>query len=220
MKTDNLMKQNLDNASVLTDKRVILLGLLAIMSFQLIAQEKTHNVSLGFGFPNFPRFFFNQFDSKNRFESSGSGPFHLKYEYRLNRWVGLGTSVNYIQYKITWVDDVFDTLLGRMKPNNISIENRSVAVNSRVNVHLINPENHPEYDIYWGFGIGYQFGGGVRVRSDFPEYALNIKLPRISRLGLESSIGFRRQIWGEKLKIYSEIGLTKSLMQLGLNYQF
>lgn len=202
------------------DKKIIIIIILFVITLQAAnAQSKTHNISLGIGFPNIPRFFFNQFDTKNKFESTGKGPYHFKYEYRLNRWIGVGASLNYMSYKVKWVDNVFDTAQGRFKLNNIAIENKTLAFNPRINFHFINPENHPKYDIYAGFGIGYQFGRGLRVNSDFPEYALNIGLPRISRLGLEASIGLRRQIFGDKLKIYTEIGFTKSLVQLGLNYQ-
>jgi hypothetical protein len=107
--------------------------LLMVCSNSIWAQHSKHNISVGIGFPNLPRFYFNQFDYKTSFKSTGTGPYHLKYEYKINPRLGLGASLNYMTYQITYSEIIFDTTIGRADNNKININSNNLAINARVN---------------------------------------------------------------------------------------
>jgi opacity protein-like surface antigen len=176
------------------------------------AQDISNYISAGYGFPNLPRMAFNYLDTENKFESTGTGPLHLKYENRIKPWLGVGLSINHMTYSIKYNKDVLDTALGRIVTNHVKVSNNNTAFNARVNFHLINPEKNDKIDVYFGIGIGYRTGKFI-VDSEYPD-DVDIKLPYNTALGLESTFGFRYFI-DENLGVYTELGIAKSVIQFG-----
>jgi hypothetical protein len=182
------------------------------------AQESRHYVSAGVGFPNLPRFYFNTLSHLDRFKSTGTGPYHLKYENRIYRWLGVGASINHMTYTVKYTENVLDTVNGNIVPSNITISSNNTALNLRANLHLMNPEKYDKVDIYFGIGIGYKFGK-LKIESSYQDYKPSIKLPSLSKLGLETTFGFRYFI-DKHIGFYTEIGLAKSVIQAGLCMRF
>lgn len=182
------------------------------------AQDLKHTVSIGAGFPNLPRLLFNTYNSERDAKSTGTGPYHLKYEYRVSPFIGLGLSINHITYTITYNKDFLDTFSGKLVVNKIKISNNNTAFNFRTNFHFINPEENEHWDVYAGIGIGFRTGKLI-IDADYKEGAPSIELPPLNRLGLETTIGFRYMI-DENLGFYFEAGAAKSIVQLGFSGRF
>jgi Outer membrane protein beta-barrel domain len=195
--------------------------LILIFSFAILkagAQELRHTVSFGAGFPNLPRLLFNTFTSKDDYQSTGTGPYHLKYEYRVNRWFGGVISINHMTYSVAYKEKHLDTALGRIVPNNIKISSNSTSINLRGNLHLINPENHEKTDLYLGLGLGYRAGKQI-VSADYQDNVPSIDLGSLYRLGFETTLGFR-YFFDDNLGIYTELGYAKSILQFGFSGRF
>lgn len=183
-----------------------------------MGQVGRNTVSVGAGFPNLPRLFFNYLSTEKNYKATGTGPFHLKYENRVNRWLGVGLSVNHMTYSVTYTQDVLDTALGRVYPNKINISSNNTAFNFRSNLHFLDPENQSKHDFYVGMGLGFRVGK-LRIESEYPSFQPKLDLPSLSHLGLEATIGYRYFL-DDNLGFYSEFGLAKSVLQIGFSGRF
>jgi hypothetical protein len=179
------------------------------------AQVGQNSVSVGAGFPNLPKFFFNYLNTEKNFKATGTGPFHLKYENRVKSWLGLGLSINHMTYSVSYTQDVLDTNLGRVYPNKINISNNNTAFNLRANIHFLKKEKN---DFYMGVGVGFRTGKLI-IDSEYKAYQPKLDLPSLSRLGLEASLGYRHY-FDDNLGVYAELGLAKSIFQFGFTGRF
>lgn len=182
------------------------------------AQVGQNTVSVGAGFPNLPKFFFNYLNTEKNFKATGTGPFHLKYENLVKPWLGLGLSINHMTYSVSYSQDVLDTNLGRVYPNKINISSNNTAFNLRANIHFLNSEKTKKNDLYWGMGIGFRTGKLI-IDSEYKDYQPKLDLPSLSRLGFEASLGYRH-FFDENLGLYAELGLAKSIFQFGFTGRF
>jgi hypothetical protein len=194
---------------------ILLLCLLTTLTSN--AQSKV-NYSAGIGFPNLPKSFFNYLSRESNFKAKGIGPFHLKIEKNIKPWLGAGLNLNYAQYDITYDRQMQDTNTGAIIMNQISLVNSNLAVNARVNIHFVRAQANQPHALYWGLGMGYKFGH-LKFTSRYNAFLPSLKLPSISRLGVETTLGYRYHI-SEKSAIYAELGLAKSLIQIGYNWRF
>ena len=212
------MNLEMANAFSLTDmnKRI---GLMLYMCSSLLlnAQNKM-NYSIGIGFPNLPKAFFNYLSRETNFKSKGIGPLHLKAEKQINPWIGIGLSMNYAQYDISYQRKMQDTSTGAIIMNEIKLVNSNLAVIGRLNIHFIKPNPDQVHDVYWGLGMGYKFGH-LKFTSNYSAFLPSIKLPSLSRFALETTLGYRYHV-NDKSAIYVELGIAKSLIQLGYNWRF
>ena len=177
-----------------------------------------HTLSLGAGFPNLPVAFFNIYDSKRNFNVDGKGPYHIKYENRISSFLSLGLNINNMSYHVSYTEDVLDTVNGIILPNNIDIKSNNTAFNVRCNLHFINPEKNDKLDVYMGLGLGLRFGK-LNVSSQYSAFTPSIKLPNLSKIGFETTIGMRYFLT-DNIGVYSEFGPAKSLIQGGLSVRF
>lgn len=197
-------------------RHLILVISLLLFSVKGYSQfEKEHSVALGFGAPNIPRIVFDQFEYKNKYSVVGSGPFHFKYQNKVEKWFSYGLNINRVAFQISFVDNVLDTVRGVVLPNQVNIRVRNTAFNLRGNFHFLSSETH---DLYFGIGIGYRHGK-YKISSQYENYPLNITLPNFIKLGLEGTLGYRYN-FTEHLGLYSELGLAKSVLQIGGFYKF
>lgn len=194
------------------------LGLMAISAKAQSDAEFKHTLSFGAGAPNLPVLFFNIYESKKNFTSEGKGPFHIKYENRINNFLSLGLNINNMSYHVSYTEDVLDTVNGIVLPNNIDIRSNNTAFNVRGNIHFINPEKNDKIDVYLGLGLGLRFGK-LKVSSQYESFTPSIKLPNLSRIGFESTIGMRYFL-ADNIGVYAEFGPAKSLIQGGLSVRF
>lgn len=195
--------------------------LLCILPQLLFADEVKyrHTVSLGAGVPNMTVSLFNIFNNyNNNFSAKGTGPFHIKYENRFHPHMSVGLNINTASYDIRYVDDVLDTNKGKIVPNNVRIKGRNTAFNVRYNIHFLNPKNFSNFDCYFGIGMGIRVGKPV-LSSEYQYYTPSIKLPNFSVIGFETTIGMR-YFFTDHIGLYTEIGVAKSIAQLGLSVRF
>ena len=213
--------ENESNSTPTIDMRIFILALLSLVSTSLKSQSGTdikHYVSIGAGAPKLATLFFDIYENEKNFKATGRGPFHFKYENRVNPFIGIGLSINNMSYSITYQDDVIDTANGVILPNNIKIESNNTAFNFRGNLHFINPENNDKLDVYFGLGLGFRVGK-IHVSSTYEQYTPSIKLPNYSVIGLETTFGIR-YFPIENIGLYAEIGPAKSIIQGGLTCKF
>ena len=186
------------------------------------ADEKlpVFKVSLGIGSPNLVRYttFFNVYKGQPGYETKSLGPFHLKLEYRLKWWLGLGINVNYMSYGLSYIDRAFDPNVGAVD-NKVRIRNTNTAVNLRSNFYFFNPEKRTtKSELYLGAGLGYKFGK-FKVTSEYEEYTPKVTFNDLYKFGFEATCGYRYN-FSKHLAVYSEIGVAKSIFQLGLTGRF
>lgn len=201
----------------------LLLTLFLFVVFQTLkAQsevEKPILISAGIGVPNTPRFFFNYLKSESlAFKSTGVGPYHFKVEYQPKWWLGLGLNINHMQYTVEYDQNIFDSVLGKFTPNTYKIESKNTAFNARINFHFFNPENFEKSDLYFGLGMGYRTGS-FKISSKIQGYEPKIKLPNFLKLGFETTLGYR-YFFTENIGLFSELGIAKSVLQLGTTIRF
>lgn len=202
-------------------RSTLLLFIWGLIAFSVKAQsdaEFKHTLSIGAGTPNLPVLFFNIYDSKDNFKTEGKGPYHLKYENRINNFLSLGLNINAMSYHVSYTENVLDTVKGVIMPNNIDIRGNNTAFNVRGNLHIINPEKNDKLDVYLGIGLGLRFGK-LKVSSQYESFTPSIKLPSINHIGLESTIGMRYFL-ADNIGVYAEFGPAKSLIQGGLSIRF
>ena len=62
--------------------------------------------SLGYGFPNLGKSIYKALNTNNDFKVKGIGPLHLKYEYMVSDKVGIGASINFVNYHFVSNDNL------------------------------------------------------------------------------------------------------------------
>ncbi len=177
------------------------------------------NVSIGIGAPNPVRYisFIGIDKVANNYKAVGSVPFHLKGEYKVKWWMGLGLNINHISYKSTFTHKFINTN-GDKVDNQITVTNNSTAFNLHANFHFLNPKNYTKSDFYWGLGMGYK-AGKFKVSTQYEEDRYSVTLPSIIKFGFETTFGYR-YFFTENLAAYTELGLAKSFVQIGITAAF
>lgn len=167
-------------------------------------------LSFGYGFPNLGKAVVQAIiDASNNptdVKSSGVGPLHFRAEYGLSDNVGFAASVNYVSAGVKWTS-MNDTTF--MVYSN-SLSRSSVSVLARLNFHFSVSD---KVDPYFGFGAGYK-GVTWSITSNDPDVS-NYSIKPFSPFGFETTIGVRYYLT-EGIGLYTELGLAKSLMQVGL----
>lgn len=167
-------------------------------------------MSLGYGFPNLGKAaiqaVIDASDNATDVKSSGVGPLHFRGEYALSDNVGLAASINYISAGIKWTSLNDTTLL--LYSNSLS--RSSLSVLARLNFHFSVTE---KVDPYFGFAAGYK-GVTWSLKSDDPDFN-DYSFAPFSPFGFETTIGVRFYI-AEGFGFYTELGIAKSLMQVGI----
>jgi hypothetical protein len=212
--------------------KYILVLLLVLSGYGLRAQDdfQKYRISVGAGYPNPSQFgnlliktkVFNSvlklYENDSAFSMFGSGPFHLKFEYRAKWWLGVGLNINYVRYGCTFYGTAFDPNIGKVA-NKVTITYRNIATNCRANFYFINPENSDtRSELYLGIGLGYK-AGKIGVSSEYKEYTPSITLGRVYNVGLETTLGYRYN-FTENIAAYGEFGAAKSIVQGGLTVSF
>jgi opacity protein-like surface antigen len=167
-------------------------------------------ISAGYGFPNLGKAVIQAVidasHNPTNVKATSIGPLHFRAEYALSDGVGLAASINYISAGVKWTS-MNDTTL--MLYDN-SLSRSSLSVLARLNFHFAVSEH---VDPYFGIGAGYK-GVTWSIKSADPNVN-NYSIKPFSPFGFETTIGVRFYIT-EGFGFYTEIGLAKSLMQVGL----
>lgn len=177
-------------------------------------------------------------------QSSLIGPIYAKLEKNISKKIGLAICVGYDQFTFTSdVDSYFNTSGnvqqysanypiafphdGTNNGDSIKVVTekynyKSFSFNLRCNLYFINKE---KYQLYAGIGLGYRMNTvsfESNAKQKFPELTRNVSylpsgLQDIYKIpvGLEITLSFRAYFY-KNLGFYTELGLAKSVIQVGL----
>ena len=161
-------------------------------------------LSAGYGWPNIFKTVFNTYNMYDAFSIKGIGPIHVKAEYGVAEKFGIGLSLGYMDFDVSYN---FDSYKEGFKCSIIGIL-------PRFNYHFVNKEN---LDIYTGLGAGlYLFNW--KFYSDNPN-AMEQTVAIPGGFGFEGSIGLRYFI-SPNAGIYTELGYTLSFVSGGFVLKF
>lgn len=192
-------------------QKLLSIVVILALSNTALAQEKAFDkgnfiVSLGYGAPNTTKSLYSSYKTTyDNFKSSGIGPLHAKVEYGIGTNFGIGLSVNYVNSGATFEDLTFG--------ETYDISRSSLKVNFRGNYHFGKSE---KVDPYLGVGIGWgSTTTNVVTNDQFFDFNRKNPFP----LGFEGTFGLRYYVI-PSVAVYSEIGLAKSIVQLGGCFRF
>jgi opacity protein-like surface antigen len=189
-------------------------GCLQLMNAQSWDEGKIV-ISAGYGFPNFGKLIVKSFQSEANFTPTGVGPIHGKFEYGLTKKIGVGLSINYSAFGAKWTDTQ-DKTDAFGNPYTVTydykVSSSAVAFNPRLNIHFATTE---KVDAYWGIGIGYKVNK-VTFSSTDPDFDDNSISGSLIPVGFETTFGLR-YYFTENIGLYTELGLSRSLIQGGLS---
>lgn len=173
--------------------------------------------SLGYGFPNLGKSIYKALNTNNDFKVKGIGPLHLKYEYMLSDNIGIGASINFVNFGATYTEttsgdsmDINENWIHWTQTTKYTLATKNYSALFRFNYHFVSTDN---LDVYFGIGAGLR--GGKTTYTSVPKdpdftFDTKIAIP----VGMETSLGMR-YFFTENIGVYTEIGLGKSLIQFG-----
>ena len=194
---------------------------------QAQAFEKDKNYfSFSYGFGAFYTAFFSSVEESIK-QSAGSdisistsslGPLSFKYERAVSDKVGLGLSVNYLSNTIKYTEQNVGN--SGTATGNYNLNRTTLSILARMNLHF---GDNDKFDPYWGLGIGYRTvnwkqtvsysdGSTPTDENDLPTFTV---IP----FGFETVFG-ARYFLGPNFALFGELGLAKSVLQLGVTGKF
>lgn len=172
------------------------------------AMEKGNfSLSLGHGFVTPGTNILNTLENNSNFRSNKLGPYFASFQYMISDNFGLALNAAHWELNASFDEEPF---------NGISSETRFYCRNTSIlirgNGHVLRDEH---FDVYFGIGVGARFGTW-RLESEFNDEDLfTIVEPLNIPVGFSGTIGLNYMVV-KNLGAYFEIGLAKSLLQLGL----
>lgn len=165
-------------------------------------------ITAGYGFGSFIQSIQTEVeDVTSTYSTSATGPIYLKYERGLTGKFGIGIAVAFATFGFDYTEkDASGTTTYSHETDYTTF-----SVLARMNWHFAEKEG---FDPYIGIGLGYRDGNWTYKTNDpngSDEIGTNISFP----FGFETTIGARIRLSGG-LAAYTEIGLAKSVVQLGL----
>jgi opacity protein-like surface antigen len=171
-------------------------------------------VSAGYGFGNFYKTFFKVFNDEQGYKTGSFGPIYVKGEYAMSDKVGLGANFAFIKNHAEY--NFNNPTTGN--PYKATLDRTAFSVNGRVNFHFANGD---QIDPYFGVGAGFRSANWAIGDTD-PDYTpsdlADFNLGSNTGIGFETTFGIRYYPM-PMLGIYTEIGMAKSFLQLGLTYR-
>lgn len=199
-------------------KKIFFTAIATVSLFcSLTAQAQSGNgrviFSAGYGFPNFLASTLNAFDKYENFSVSSAGPFFGKLEFMITDRVGIGVNVAYSTVSGNFTEDSI-TFEGQDLIYDSKITRTSLSVLGRLNVHFGNSEH---FDPYAGIGIGYR-NAHYTYTSENPN-GNDYSFPGFNPVGLDMTVGMRFYLT-KNIGFYTEVGLAKAPIQVGVNMRF
>jgi opacity protein-like surface antigen len=177
-------------------------------------EEGRSIVSVGYGVAGLSGTFFRDFFDGTDIVSKNFGPIYFKYEYAVSEKLGIGVAVANVSNSYSTTGSYIDNNgISRNYTEKLSRSNTSIL--ARLNWHFGEDDN---FDPYFGFGMGYRFGGWEYTISD-PAAGDNETVPAVIPFGFELTTG-ARYFFTDNFGIYGEVGLAKSIGQFGLSVKF
>jgi hypothetical protein len=213
---------------------VAILGMTYFSHAQL-AQKNSSFASIGYGYPSGMQLLGQFFkmavsvdaadtNESSKFNYSGIGPIHFRYEYMLGGRIGIGLSANgelgTFKFRNTYTD-IYNNVVTNVADFNMGSINALV----RSNFHFL--RRNEKIDLYYGASVGYSY---TRVKfketlsdyvptaedeqyyKEFNEYLNSVF--KIFPVAFESVFGGRFAL-GQNAGLYFEVGYAKAFAQLG-----
>ncbi len=205
-------------------RKLILISCIALsFSGALKAQTLTKGnqlFTLSYGVGSFAKFQY-LIGGQSNFSIKGIGQLNAKFEVMKSNYFSLGIGVNYLNYQANWVNKDYlmtYTSVGNYTTliiNKYRRDYNSVSVLLRGNFYFV---NKPSFSVFMGAGMGYKYTASYAYTNGKYSGDSNYRLNKILPVGAEASMGTRFAI-GKQLGGLMEVGLTKSLIQVGLYYR-
>jgi len=176
--------------------------------------------SVGYGTGNFAQSFLKatvEGSGASDMKFVGTGPLFVKFEHAAESKIGYGLSFAYMSNAISYTETNTDSV-----PYTYSAKLKCTTFNilARVNYHLGDNEH---LDPYIGLGVGYRAvkwsytDTDPKNNSNADEIGFNA-LPKFP-LGADLTFGLR-YLFTPNIGIYTEVGLSKAVIQGGLQFKF
>ncbi len=210
---------------------IIMVGLFTTINFSIKAQtfiqEKTpvpanNNqgrsfFSAGYGMGNLWQLYLKisgeQYDNCS-FKSIG--PIFGKYEYFITNKIGFGMVFSYVSANLNYTDTSQVIQKNPLIFYQEQIDWYSYSILLRFNWHFSEMGNR--FDPYLGFGMGYRLSNWIYTDND-PSYNHDDSHSALIPLGMEFTMGMRFMITNF-LGVYTEVGLAKAVIQVGVVSRF
>ena len=191
--------------------------LLAIIFFAILNQapaqclpQGSFNISVGYGYNAFVKTYIKSFEDEVGFKYSALGPIHAKAEYMLGNRVGLGLSLNYLSYKLSYTQ--YNASLTYTESAQFS----TLSALARFNFYYVNTD---KLAVYTGTGVGYKTYKWVFKNDGNVETVTREDLLVIPPVGFELTTGIK-YMFIPNVGVYAEVGIAKSIIQAGMTFSF
>lgn len=170
-------------------------------------EENRIYLSGGYGFGNLGVAIFRDLGSV--LETRALGPLHFKVEYAVTEKLGIGVHYAYTQAELKTIDENVDVRINGI-PDKLRWDAswRSYSFLLRMNRHF---GEHEKWDPYLGMGMGFRDWNYSATSNDDRKTDQSALI----NVGFEATFGVRYfpKPW---LGFYSEIGVSKSVIQFGI----
>jgi opacity protein-like surface antigen len=176
--------------------------------------EGVNNISVGYGIGTFIGAIAKDYENEAGYKFTGTGPIYLKYEYGVSEKLGLGINLAYAGYEFANTAS-YSNDQGQEIIFNETTKYNTFSILARLNVHF---GDNDKFDPYWGVGLGYRNSNWSYESSDpngQNDNDFNLNFP----FGFETTLG-ARYFFIPSLGAYAEVGLAKSVFQVGLTGHF
>lgn len=171
-------------------------------------EEGNKIISIGYGTPNLGKSILKTYETNEEYKVKGLGPLHAKFEYGITDKIGIGLSINHVNYSATWVETNSSN-----QSYDYKFARNSTAFNARLNFHF---GESNVIDPYFGFGLGYKTTSNKWTTND-PTFE-NVSLGGLFPLGFETTFGIRAY-FTPNIGAFAEVGVAKSVIQGGLCFK-
>ena len=213
-------------------KTILSLILLCFISMKTIAKNSDSAafnagkiiLSMGYGYPSLEQSQYGGIDPNYSFISftkNNYGPFHFRGEYGLTNKIGIGISMNYDNYGGTMKEvHTINHSNGITEYYTSQKTTSSFTGLIRFNYHFATTK---KLDPYLAVGGGFRTTTNSFTTNDPNGSLSQYNLITISRtpsnISFESLVGLK-YYFSKNIGIYSEIGISKSVIQIGLSVGF
>ncbi len=192
-------------------KRFFLFNVLILSFFSAQSQtfpQGSMSFSAGYGVLSYGNIAVRLIENELNYKPTSKGPFYFKGEYAVADNFTVGLNVNTSSLSATFnVDSVKYT-------GNLKFGSTSVILRANYTLSVASDKG----GIYFGVGLGYK-KAKLSYYDDNPykslDGSINIPLP----VTFEGTIGYKYFIT-ENIGLYAEMGITRSLFQIGLTSRF
>ncbi len=175
--------------------------------------EGVVNINIGYGWPNLAKTTLKLLEEDVNYNTTGIGPIAFRFEYGLTEKFGLGLSINYSDAAVDWSDTSGNNGI----TYNYKIKRSTTSILPRFNFHFGTNE---KVDPYFAVAMGFRTANYTLETND-PDAkdADYVSIPNFFPIGFEAVVGVRIY-FTPNIGAYSEIGISKGVMQAGLAFKF